>query len=139
MFYPYRQAAAGFPAVRLALSAKREFEQLGTYFSADPWPFALLAVMAELTDNNALRRGGEEGAAFVKERAGELLEKGRTLPSAALTDELLAFDRELTERNISCGGAADMLACAIFIENAAGSELMRSERRIRSLAGKRTE
>ena len=136
---PVEQAAAGFPAVRLALSAKREFEQLGTYFSADPWPFALLAVMAELTDNNALRRGGEEGAAFVKERAGELLEKGRTLPSAALTDELLAFDRELTERNVSCGGAADMLACAIFIENAAGSELMRSERRIRSLAGKRTE
>lgn len=135
---PVEQAEEGFPAVRLALSAKRKFEQLGTYFSADPWPFALLAVMAELTDNNALRRGGEEGAAFVKERADELLERDR-FGYHALIREIEAFDRELTERNISCGGAADMLACAIFAENAKDTELMRSERRIRSLAGKRTE
>lgn len=131
---PVEQAMEGFPAARLALSAKREYEKRNAGAGTDPWAFGLLAVMAELTDNNALRRGGEEGAAFVRARAGELLEKGRTLPSAALTDELLAFDRELTERNISCGGAADMLACAIFIENAVGSELMRSERRVRSLA-----
>lgn len=136
---PVEQAMEGFPAVRLALSAKREYEKRNAGAGTDPWAFGLLAVMADLTDNNALRRGGEEGAAFVKARAGELLEKGRTLPSAALTDELLAFDRELTERNISCGGAADMLACAIFTGNALNSELLASERRIRLAAKKRLE
>ena len=56
-------------------------------------------------------RGGDAGARFVKQRAAFLLSKRTMLTEA----ELLDFDDELIRRGISCGGAADMLAAAIFL------------------------
>lgn len=54
--------------------------------------------MAELEDNNALKRGGDAGARFVKRRAAFLLSKRTMLTEA----ELLDFDDELIRRGISC-------------------------------------
>ena len=111
------QAAAGFPLAEVAKRAKTEYdnnlkekahETLG-------WAVGLIAVMAQLDDNNALRRGGKDGANFVKTRAAELLEYAKTASSEELRAALTEFDTELTERNISCGGAADMLAAGIFL------------------------
>ncbi|MBQ1519985.1 MAG: triphosphoribosyl-dephospho-CoA synthase, partial [Clostridia bacterium] len=122
---PVEQALSGFPHAALALKTQQPYKQkiLAAIRSKtalpgiDPWVYALLAVMAALDDNNALRRGGEEGAAFVKKRAGELLRSADSDPCAQMKT-LLEFDRELIDRNISCGGAADMLAAAIFLESA---------------------
>jgi holo-ACP synthase/triphosphoribosyl-dephospho-CoA synthase len=135
---PVEEAKAGFPSARLALAAKKEYDRSmakrGRGAMLNPWAYGLLAVMAELTDNNALRRGGEEGAEFVKARAGELLDKGKTLGFHCFLNEMLAFDRELTERNVSCGGAADMLAAAIFIESAGERYYAKEERFVGSFA-----
>ena len=69
--------------------------------------------MSITEDTNALKRGGIDGAKYVTKHASELLCKGRLLTRA----DLLAFDDELIRLNISCGGAADTLACAMFLHS----------------------
>lgn len=106
------QAKAGFPLALVAKSLHEEYNiNSNGSGNVDPWAFALLGIMAELDDNNALKRGGAAGAQFVKQRANALLSKRTALTQA----ELLSFDEELIARGISCGGAADMLAVAIFL------------------------
>lgn len=114
---PVQQAQQGFPLAMLAKNAKCEYYNRNR--QADEtlaWAYALIRVMAVMDDNNALRRGGEEGAAFVKKRASELAALALRVDSAEFNEALLELDAELIERNISCGGAADMLALALFLE-----------------------
>ncbi len=116
---PVQQAQSGFPLAKLAKSAKAEYyNRKGGESGELAWAYALISVMAVLDDNNALKRGGKAGAEFVKTRAEEL----KRLAPAASPQEfylaLLRFDAELIEKNISCGGAADMLALALFLEGA---------------------
>lgn len=121
------EAFSGFPLARLAKSIKKEYytkcidaSASETMEKVNPWIYALLAIMHRLDDNNALRRGGKDGADFVKQRAGELLLKCEKLK----VSDLIAFDNELIERNISCGGAADMLAAAMLLEKIENFELI---------------
>ncbi|MBQ7060699.1 MAG: citrate lyase holo-[Clostridia bacterium] len=132
---PVEEALLGFPSAREALKKSKEYldSRSKSGVIVDPWAYGLLAIMARLSDNNALRRGGEEGARFVRERAKTLLGLGLEAPTREFLDALLAFDRELTEKNISCGGAADMLAAAIFLDGAENGPDTRRERFIRSL------
>lgn len=114
---PVQQAQQGFPLAMLAKAAKGEYyNRHGRGGSELAWAYALIRVMAVMDDNNALKRGGEEGAAFVKNRASELASLAMRLDPAEFNAALLEFDAELIERNISCGGAADMLALALFLE-----------------------
>ena len=76
--------------------------------------------MAELDDNNALKRGGSSGAELVKKRAVELLSLGSELT----IDRLEAFDDELIALNISCGGSADLLACAMLLDKLGKKQLL---------------
>ncbi|MBR5714733.1 MAG: triphosphoribosyl-dephospho-CoA synthase, partial [Clostridia bacterium] len=78
----------------------------------DCYALALIGIMAELYDTNAYKRAGREGAEFVRSRAAEIA----AMPLSARLAEAEVFDRELIERNINCGGAADMLAAAIFMD-----------------------
>lgn len=105
------QAMNGFPVVKEALQCYEYFSKLDT--NIDPWCYALLSAMSLIDDTNALKRGGIQGAEYVKKHAFELLAKGVLLTEA----ELLAFDDELIRLNISCGGAADALACAMFLRS----------------------
>ena len=114
---PVQQAQQGFPLAMLAKAAKGEYyNRHGQGGSELAWAYALIRVMAVMDDNNALKRGGEEGAAFVKKRASELASLAMRLEPAGFNAALLEFDAELIERNISCGGAADMLALALFLD-----------------------
>lgn len=113
---PVQQAQEGFPLALLAKNAKDEY--YNRYGQADEnlaWAYALISVMAVMDDNNALKRGGEAGAEFVKNRASELKTLALRVESAEFEAALLKLDEELIERNISCGGAADMLALAMFL------------------------
>lgn len=103
------EAEAGYPIVKKAIAAKRTFQKN----SPDPWTVALLRIMSELDDNNVFKRGGSQGAVFVKNRAKELLSMG----SALSDSDLKKFDDDLIKKNISSGGCADMLAVAILIED----------------------
>ena len=105
------EARAGFPA---AMNAYRRIlgYRLMSLDDEAAFALALLGIMAELYDTNAYKRGGSEGAGFVRKRASEIM----ALPLSKRLEEAVVFDRELIERGINCGGAADMLAAAIFID-----------------------
>lgn len=102
------QAKSGFPIVKNAFNVFCDNEYHGESFA---WKMALLSIMSKLDDNNVFHRAGKPGAAFVKNGAAMLMNFGDRL-----TDELLReFDDELISMNINCGGCADMLACAMFL------------------------
>lgn len=114
---PREQAAEGFPVARQVL---RKYEECSQKGYGNPWIVALLLAMVLLDDNNCLKRGGPEGAAFVKRRAAGLLELNQ-----ALSDEkLMIFDEQLVKRNISCGGAADTLAAAMLIKKIRDTDIV---------------
>ena len=79
--------------------------------SDNPGALALCDVMIVLNDTNLLHRGGAEGLRFVKEQA----ERIAFLPEEARVAALRAFDREMIERNLSPGGAADILALGFLL------------------------
>lgn len=70
----------------------------------------LMLIMATLDDTNILHRGGSEALEYVKARAKEIYEKG----SIGIENEIREFGRELKARNLSPGGAADMLALTML-------------------------
>ncbi|MFP1742646.1 triphosphoribosyl-dephospho-CoA synthase CitG [Lonsdalea quercina] len=97
------EAASGFETVtRLALPAYRQ--ALGEYDQEMALLHTLVVLMAHNPDTNVVSRGGMAGLAFVQRYAADLLAQGVTL------SRLQAMDRALTERHLSPGGTADLLA-----------------------------
>lgn len=70
----------------------------------------LLFIISTLNDSNALYRVGEELAALSQKEAGELLENF-SLEGAERLNETFR------SRNVSHGGAADMLALTLFVDS----------------------
>ena len=102
------EAAGGFPAARLALRTLGEALDAGE--SVDRAGVkALLRLMAGVRDTNVLYRAGEEGLAFVQSGARSLLMQG--VPD----EELERFCADVTQRRVSPGGCADLLAIAFFL------------------------
>ena len=96
------EACKGFPMALLAAQTICE--------TRDPL-LALCRVMARLTDSNVLYRGGVKGLNWVKSEAAKLCE----LPAEERPDALRAMDEACIARNLSPGGAADMLALGMFL------------------------
>ncbi|MDO5120869.1 MAG: triphosphoribosyl-dephospho-CoA synthase [Erysipelotrichaceae bacterium] len=69
----------------------------------------LMAVMSRLQDTNILTRGSYEDLAWLKQEAGKLLPD----PEEELLKDM---NKECIRKNISPGGAADMLACTILLD-----------------------
>lgn len=93
----------GFPSLQALLQATRSQPPLGV----------LLWSMAHLSDSNLLYRGGEVGLAFAQNEAERIL----LLPQAQWEGELTALDAEMTRRNLSPGGSADLLALTLFFRS----------------------
>ena len=72
----------------------------------------LLEIITDIDDSNLYHRGGAEGADFARRQALRLLNECDDLQ---LPHEVARMDRLLTERNLSPGGSADMLALTFFI------------------------
>jgi triphosphoribosyl-dephospho-CoA synthase len=109
------QARSGFPqVVQVALPALEESRQRGD--SEDCCRLnALLAVMAQLDDTCLLARGGRPALAAAQNGARRVLDAG----GAASEDgrrALRALDGELLARQVSPGGAADLLAAALLLD-----------------------
>jgi len=96
------EAAAGFPSVQKAVRMLRAGSSELT---------VLMALIAETEDTNVLWRGGEEGLRFLHEAADAILRRQEPEREALIR----ALDGECIRRNLSPGGAADMLACALFV------------------------
>ncbi len=74
----------------------------------------LLEIMSELEDTNILYRGTPSDLTYVRKQAGEILERD----AEEWPDMLAEMNRECIRRGISPGGAADLLAAAIFLLDA---------------------
>ncbi len=74
----------------------------------DVLPRTLLYIMSELDDTNVLHRCGTQGAEDVKAAAQRLL-------NDYSTEGMKQLNAQFIERNLSPGGAADMLALTTFI------------------------
>lgn len=114
------QAQAGFPhVVDIALPELTRSRERGDSETAARLN-ALLAVMASLDDTCVLARGGRSALAEMQDGARLVLAHG----GAAHIDgrrRLKALDRRLVELHVSPGGAADLLAAALFLDRL-GSE-----------------
>jgi triphosphoribosyl-dephospho-CoA synthase len=109
------EAFAGFPHVlHVGLPTLRaERNRARTETNSRLW--ALLNIMARLEDTCVLYRGGAEGLAILQKGASDTLLAGGP-GSVAGELAMLRLDQELLIRNISPGGAADLLAATLFLD-----------------------
>jgi triphosphoribosyl-dephospho-CoA synthase len=71
--------------------------------------------MAALDDTNVAHRGGLEAIDFVKGRATGFIRSGSVWQPDWL-NQARRIHTEFVERRLSPGGAADMLACAYWVQ-----------------------
>lgn len=109
------QAWAGFPHVtKVALPALLRARAAGMredFARVD----ALLAVMESLDDTCVLARGGPEALRAVQAGAATARAQGG-LATAAGRRSFRKLEADMLARNVSPGGAADMLAAALFLD-----------------------
>lgn len=74
----------------------------------------LLKIMAVLCDTNVLHRTSMAELCWMQSRAAALLRCGGAFGKAGMC-KIGKFNRECIERNVSPGGAADLLAASIFL------------------------
>ncbi|SDR61138.1 triphosphoribosyl-dephospho-CoA synthase MdcB [Paraburkholderia tuberum] len=97
---------AAFPALEGALAngLSRELAAVQTLF----------AVMAVLDDTNLFHRGGRAGVEFVKRESRAFLAEGGVL-APNWRQRASSLNAAFMRRNLSPGGAADMLSATLFI------------------------
>ncbi len=76
----------------------------------------LLWLMERLDDSTLWSRGGVEGLAYVKQKAAEIRLHVKHSPED-LDECLSAFDKDLTQKHLSPGGSADLLALTWLFEH----------------------
>ena len=77
----------------------------------------LFELMAITDDSNVLHRGGMEKLNYIKKIAKNFLPNFSELSEQEIINEVAKLDREFIKKNISPGGAADLLAITIFIDD----------------------
>ena len=87
----------GLPALEKQLASGKTLEEAGC--------FALVALMSAVEDTNVLNRGGMEAQKWVFEQAAEI----------SSVDDLKMLDAAMIAKNLSPGGAADLLAVCYFL------------------------
>jgi triphosphoribosyl-dephospho-CoA synthetase len=108
------EAKNGFPSVKKGLDALEEAVSRGAALR-DAAISALLVLMAECEDTNVMHRGG------VRFWSGEYKEMTRDAMAKfdpvdpRFYESVRYLDKRLIERGASPGGAADLLACTLFM------------------------
>jgi triphosphoribosyl-dephospho-CoA synthase len=109
------QAQAGFPHVlRIALPQLRRSRARGDAENACRLN-ALLAIMADLDDTCVLARGGPAALAYAQGAAAEVLAAGGAADINGRA-ALRRLEQGLLDIQVSPGGAADLLAAALFLD-----------------------
>lgn len=79
----------------------------------------LLRLMTSCEDTNVIHRGGIDGLVYVKRKARAFVEAGGMKQPNAY-ERLEQMNREFCEKNLSPGGAADLLSVTAFLAMAEG-------------------
>lgn len=106
------EAAQGYPVLNSLLlpflrSYQKHTDSVETYLLR-----ALVLLMSEVEDGNIIHRGGISAWYEHKEKSRVLHQK--ELSSAAFKKELAKYNQELIRKNLSPGGAADLLGLGIY-------------------------
>ena len=110
------EAAAGFPTVvGHALPAYRSAVRAGAD-EESAMVQAFFAIVASLEDNNLLYRGGPAALERAKRLAFDFLGRGGVL-APDWADRAIEVHRDFVARRMSPGGAADLLAVAVFVDS----------------------
>lgn len=105
------QAEAGFPAVRNAgLPCLDDALEKGFSLN-DAGCIALLHLLAAADDTNLIHRSDRQTQLQIRSQISQLLMQD-PFPSTAVIEQL---DREFTQKNLSPGGSADLLALTYFL------------------------
>jgi triphosphoribosyl-dephospho-CoA synthase len=108
------EALLGFPSVfEIALPVLRSALDRG----ADTHQALLhtfFVLLAETLDTNVLFRGGAEGLQFIRTKAKDFLERGSVF-EPGWQQRAESLHRQCSEKNLSPGGCADLLAAAWFV------------------------
>lgn len=105
------EAAGGFQSVR-EIGLPRFRQALADGLSRnDAGVYTLLHLIAMVADTNLYHRGGEEGARWAAEAAEKLLSEA----AYPALEQIEMLDDAFIDRNLSCGGCADLLAVTYFL------------------------
>lgn len=108
------EAAFGYPSVtELALPVLREGRSEGRDWNLVKLQ-ALFTLMSQVEDGNVLSRTGRDGLREVQQTAADFFKRGGAY-GPDVRRRLEQMDREFIRKNYSCGGCADLLAAAIFM------------------------
>ena len=110
------EAAHGFPsAYGIGLPALRRGRRLARGDEEGARLQACMTLIAQLDDTNLLYRGGAEGLAFAQTMATGFLRRGGVgRPGWRAAAERI--HQSFVNRNLSPGGAADLLAITLFLD-----------------------
>lgn len=106
------EAQTGFPHAVKALPYLQKADQVGRQVAQIN---ALMAIMAELPDTCVLSRGGMQALITMNEGAHQVLASGG-FQSDVGQQAYNRLESQMMAMNVSPGGAADLLAAAIFID-----------------------
>ena len=114
------EAEEGFPHALFAQITFEQAQALGADEN-DAWLLALLRLIETMEDANVLARCGETTAQTLRKKARMIASRYPT-GGAEMHAELRVLDRDCQAWRASPGGAADVLACGIFLFTLAGCE-----------------
>ncbi|MBC9877760.1 triphosphoribosyl-dephospho-CoA synthase MdcB [Bradyrhizobium sp. INPA01-394B] len=110
------EAACGFPSVYdIALPALHAAQQLAPRDEEAARVQTCMALIAAVADTNLLHRGGAEGLRFAQASASAFLAAGG-VGSSGWRKRAADIHQAFVARNLSPGGAADLLAMALFVD-----------------------
>ena len=110
------EAGRGFPTLRaVGLPSLRAGRALAPGDPAAARVHCFFSLMAVLDDTNLLHRGAAEGLAFARGGAARFLAAGG-VGAPGWRDEAVRLHRAFVARNLSPGGAADLLAATLLLD-----------------------
>lgn len=110
------EAANGFPTVYdIGLPALRDAQKLTGGSDEAVRVQTCFALIAQIEDTNLLHRGGPDGLIFAQHASRGFLAAGG-IAQADWQAQAAAIHTEFVARNLSPGGAADLLAVTLFVE-----------------------
>ncbi|MFC0399860.1 triphosphoribosyl-dephospho-CoA synthase MdcB [Paraburkholderia rhizosphaerae] len=110
------EAALGFPGIyHVALPALRLAYHARAKESDAARVHACFALIAKLEDTNLLYRGGLEGLRYAQQEAQAFLASG-SIWQPGWRHTAQAIHSRFVARNLSPGGAADLLAMSLFVD-----------------------
>lgn len=108
------EAQQGFPIIRhTAYPAMRKYQALGLEQNQVNIN-VLLEIIAKLSDTNVITRGSHRELKWIQEEAVCILEEGGILKEEDY-EKIACMNERCIEKNVSPGGAADILAATLFL------------------------